>query len=72
MATLSGEIPELAWQVVEERIKRHKEVGMRKWMHYLNLKTATSQICSIFCRKARGTSIIASLRSLVAAVLFPV
>lgn len=63
MAALSGEVPELAWQwqVVEERIKKHKELGMRRWKYYLNLKTATSQIYSPFCGKARGTSITEQL-----------
>lgn len=30
MATLSGEVLEMAWQVVEESFKRHKEVGMQR------------------------------------------
>ena len=48
MATLSEEkVPELLWQVVQERIERHKKVGMIKWIYYISLKTLTNQVFSL-------------------------
>lgn len=54
MAMLSEEIPEMPWQVVEEKMKRHKEVGVLKWIYCICLKTPANQICSTFSKKMRG------------------
>lgn len=56
------EMPELLWQLVEERIKRLKEMSMPKWIGYgqperLSIHSVHERAQRTQCAGEKGTSI---------------